>query len=478
MTGPQWTRGILVSRRLESHAKRPIRRIGLLSPTSGNLGNATMQCALIANLRKRIAGVEIVGITLNPDETCRRHGIPAFPLAAISRPSYTLIHAGSSNAEQRKAPILGRTKQWLKRIPVLGSVLRTLRTCSLEVNHLAAATGLVRRLDRIVIPGGGALDDFWGGPWGHPWSLLKWTALSRVYGVPFLFVSIGKSSLEQPLSRFFVRNALRLAAYRSYRDTDSKIAVQTLIDAPNDPVFPDLAFSYPNEVSPTSVGKGSQDSPLVVGVSPFAYCDPRAWPHKDERRYAAYVRQMAEVVKWLTREGHHVLLFTTDSPDTATVEEVQAMVSSSGIDGNAIQILPSSTELSPERLLKGISRADLVIASRLHGVILSHLCAIPALAISFDPKVDAHMNAIGQQAYCLNIQSLKLEALVERFNALKALREREATHIRCAALAFRHQLETQYDQIFVASCLSPGRPELQEQIEPSALSEYGGFGTR
>lgn len=457
---------------------RPIRRVGLLSPTSGNLGNAAMQVAMIANLRKRIAGVEILGITLNPDETHRRHGIEAFPLAGVSRANYTLCNPDSSKTAQQHTPKLDGVKQWLKKIPMLRSVVRAIRTCGMELAHITAAARVVRKLDRIIIPGGGTLDDFWGGPWGQPWAIFKWSVLSRVYGVPFLFVSIGKSSLERPLSRFFARTALRLAAYRSYRDKDSKIAVQFLIDASKDPVYPDLAFSYPCPTVQTSHGIGSQDGRLVVGVSPFAYCDPRAWPRKDERRYAAYVSQLAEMVKWLIKEHHRVLLFTTDSPDTATVEDILTMIPGNAIDADAIQILPSSTEQSPDSLLKGISRADLTIASRLHGVILSHLNATPVLALSFDPKVDAHMNAVGQRDYCLDIDHLQFNTFIERFNALRISREREAAHIRFAALAFRQQLDIQYERILGASPASSVTSDYHYQTDASPLSELGGSRTR
>src|SRR5208283_5458175 len=95
---------------------RQIHRIGLLSPTSGNLGNAAMQSAMIVNLRKRIAGVEILGITLNPEETQRRHGIEAFPLAGISRPDYGLFNSDRSETQKRQTPGPGRIKRGLKKI--------------------------------------------------------------------------------------------------------------------------------------------------------------------------------------------------------------------------------------------------------------------------------------------------------------------------------------------------------------------------
>jgi len=449
-----------------------IRSIGLLSPTSGNLGNAAMQSAMIANLRKRIVDVEILGITLNPDDTRRRHGIDAFPLAGVSRPYYAVYSSDSSNTGQRQILKPGRIKQWLKQIPVLRRFLRAIRTCGMELAHITAAARVVRKLDRIIIPGGGTLDDSWGGPWGQPWALFKWSVLSRVYGVQFLFVSIGKSSLEQPLSRFFVRIALRLASYRSYRDHDSKMAVQTLIDARNDPVYPDLAFSYPSPNVWTSRGNDSKDGRLLVGVSPIAYCDPRVWPQKDEGRYAAYVSQLAEMVKWLIKEHHRVLFFTTDSPDMHTVDDVQTLISASTIDAGTIQTLPGSTEQSPDTLLKGISPADLVIASRLHGVILSHLNTTPVLALSFDPKIEAHMNAVGQKDYCLSIDHLQLERLIERFTALRVARNEERACLRSAALRFRGLLDLQYDRILgiTHSSLMPSAE--QSHLDAPPLVRY------
>jgi len=461
-----------------STAHRQIRRIGLLSPTSGNLGNAAMQAAMIANIRKRIAGVEFLGITLNPDETHKRHGIEAFPLAGVSHAYYGLFNSASSEAGQRQLPKPGRIRRWLKTIPVLGGALRGIRTCVVELGHVVAAARVVRKLDRVIVPGGGALDEFWGGPWGQPWALFKWSVLSRVYGVPFLFVSIGKCSLERSLSRFFVRIALRLAEYRSYRDPDSKIAVQALIDAPDDQVYPDLAFSYPSPVIQASPDGAPREARLVVGVSPIAYCDPRTWPRKDEQRYAAYVSQLAEMVRWLIREGYHVRFFTTDSPDAATVDDLQSMISASAINGDAIQTLASSTEQSPDSLLRGISDVDLTIASRLHGVILSHLNATPVLALSFDPKVDAHMNEVGQKEYCLSIDHLRIEMLIERFTALETARKREQDRLRRAARRFRRLLDVQYDRILFAPHSSSVTSDDHNQIRACPLAEIGRYRTK
>jgi len=450
--------------------KRPIRRIGLLSPTSGNLGNAAMQTAMIANIRERIPDVELLGITLNPEETRRRFGIPAFPLAGSSRPNYILFNSGNSATQLHESPMLQRIKQWAKQIPLLGRLLRVIRMCGQELAHIVSAARVVRKLDRVIIPGGGALDDFWGGPWGHPWALLKWSVLSRAYGVPLWFVSIGKCSLERPLSRFFLRIALRLAEYRSYRDNESKVAVQTLIDASNDPVYPDLAFSYPVPIPQLAGGYGSGEGRLVVGVSPIAYCDPRVWPLKDERRYAAYLRLVTEVVKRLLKERHQVLFFATDGPDVETIHDIQAMISDSSIDSDAIRSLPGPSQLTTDGLLKGICRADLIIASRLHGVILSQLIATPALALSYDPKVDVHMSEIGQKEYCLHVDHVQAQTVIERLHALKQARSKEAVRLRAAGELLRQQLESQYDRLLGTKLSSPTMGDHPDEVLASPPS--------
>jgi polysaccharide pyruvyl transferase WcaK-like protein len=424
-----------------------VRRFGLLSPWSGgNLGNSAIISAVIFNLSKRIPGLQFVGLTLNTEQTNRRYGIEAFPLAAVSRDCYGQHGSGSDTV--KPGTLRGmRVKEWLKRIPLIGGLLRSARMWSREIAHIITASRVVRRLDGVIIPGGGALDEFWGGPWGHPWSLAKWSILSRISRVPLLFVSVGKCSLERPMSRSLTRIALRLAAYRSYRDPESKIAVQSLITAPDDPVFPDLAFSYPVRFAHQSGRSQSRHGRLLVGVSPIAYCDPRVWPVKDRGRYTAYVERLAEIVKWLLAQGHQLVFFATDSPDVATIEDLLASVSPKPKHSDSISILPSPVEQGLDQHLERIAKADLVIASRLHGIILSHLVAVPTLAISYDPKVDVQMRISKQTDYCLNIDTLKFDTFVERFETMKAARSRESAHLRSTALLFRQRLDSQYDQI-------------------------------
>ena len=110
-----------------------IRRIGLISPyTGGNSGNAAIISAIIANIHKRVAGVEILGITLNPPETRRRHGIEAFPLAGVSRPFYGVFNSEGSRTSRRRPAMFAQIKQWLKSIPGLRSFVSATRNFAMS----------------------------------------------------------------------------------------------------------------------------------------------------------------------------------------------------------------------------------------------------------------------------------------------------------------------------------------------------------
>lgn len=441
-----------------------IHRVGLISPCLGNLGNAAILSSMIAAIRKRVPGAGIIGITLSPEDTRRRHGIEAFPITGASRANYSVPKRNFAGTQDQAAKGWWRLKEWLKRIPWLRTLVRRIRVCWGELAHVVACLRLVRTLDRVIITGGGALDEFWGGPWGHPWTLFKFAVLSRVCRVPFLFVSVGKCSLEHPLSRFFARNALWLADYRSYRDQDSKVAVQELFRSPHDPVFPDLAYRYPIPRLSARRNHAVGDRGMVVGVSPIAYCDPRVWPFKDEQRYVRYLQQLAEMVKWLVRQKHQVVLFATDNPDVETIRDLKVLMSDGSVDVSSVEVLPGPPEQTTEGLLQRICQTDLVVASRLHGVILSHLTAIPVLAISYDHKVDVHMTDIGQNDYSLNIDEVVAEMLIERFNALEAVRERESAHLASAVQLYREQVDEQYDRLFGAAQSLYGVPENQDQL--------------
>lgn len=417
--------------------------IGLLSPCGwGNLGDAAIQDVAIAAVRARWPDGRIVAFTSNPADTRERHGVPAFPLSGHAPPNYSIGGRSLPRTAQPVDAVLAR----LERVAPLRGSARALRSASdfvhAEPGHLRLARRWLREMALLVVSGGGQIDDYWGGAWGHPYVLWKWSALARSARVPVAVVSVGLGTLRTSLAQRFARGALVRARYRSYRDERTRDGVARLLGADlGGPVVPDLAFGY-RPPPPTSGAIAGAD-PTAVGVGPIAYCDPRVWPRKDPRAYRAYVERLGRVVARLTAEGRPVRFFCTDWGDRPVVEDVWAAAGAPALASR------TPTPTLPD-LFAAFAGVGTVIASRLHGVLLAHLAGRPVAALSYDWKVARHMEEMQQSAFCLDIEGWDDAALgtalagLERAWAGGEMRESVARSLA----AYRARVDAQFAEVF------------------------------
>ena len=410
--------------------------IGLLSPCGwGNLGDAAIQEVTIAAVRSRWPEARIVAFTSNPGDTRRRHGIEAHPLSGFERPAYSI----AERALPRSAAPIDRVLQRLQGIRGLwraGGVARAVNDfAQSESLHWTLARRWVRELDLLLVSGGGQLDDYWGGTWGHPYALWKWTALARRARTPVLILSVGMGTLRSALARSFVRGALGRAAYRSFRDARTRTRISELLGlADAGPVVPDLAFGL--EPAPLA---GSAPPPSV-GISPIAYCDPRVWPRQDAGVYRAYVDRLAALVRRLAGAGRRVVLFSTDGPDRVVMQEVWAAA------GSPSSAVLARTETVAE-LFAALARVDVVVASRLHGVILAQMAGCPVVALSYDWKVAQHMGDIGQSAYCLDIDAFDAASLDAALAAIEARGDQVRASLAREMADRRRRVRRQFEDV-------------------------------
>jgi polysaccharide pyruvyl transferase WcaK-like protein len=420
----------------------------------GNLGDAAIQEAMIDNIRLRLPEVELVGICLNPDNTREIHGIPAIP---IFRKQVTRC-VGGDESDMRTGTytisVARRFKARLKSVPVLFRFLQTLKSCVeiaqnglRELCFLARTLSRLRGLDVLVISGGGQISDEWGGPWHHPAAILKWITCARIAGTRVYVVSVGVGPIRRPLSGALFRLALRLAHYRSYRDRESHSLLAPSGFTRADPVYPDLAFSLPVR---QGGGAPRGGRPLVIGVSPMSYCHPGvgAWPVQDRERYDRYRETLAELGRHALSSDHSVSIFTSQiQNDRFAFDDFSRLLADSEATAARKRLLADPTR-NLAQLISQISATDVVIASRLHGVILSFLLHKPVIALSYDPKVAAVMRQFGQSAFCLDIETATADLVRERLDALCTSLEEVTIAIRATATSHRARLEEQFDHLF------------------------------
>ena len=405
------------------------RRVALLSPCGwGNLGDAAILDTLICQLRSDDANVDIIGLTLNPADTRQRHKIDAMALRGFTSPHYAVVQAqdfGESITVAGKgdpggadiefdAHNLHGLREKLKRIPGAIAAVHWLRRvghlagCVIaEARHWVKSFLLMRHTDVLVVAGGGQLDEFWGGPWGHPYVLCRWAVLAKLTSTPFLVLSVGTGELNSSLGKFFVRKALELAAYRSYRDQGSKDLIAFIAVSRADPVVPDLALGYPAH------GVQVRATPKVIGVSPMSFKGPSGWPDSDEKAFAVYLKQMVGLVVYLINAGYGVTLFPSVRSDWSAVNDLLAELPPEVAD----EVSSPVTE-TVEDLFRVYATIDLTVASRLHGVLLSHVAGRPAIALSYERKVEAIMRDFGNERFCFGIDGISIPIIVEGIDAL------------------------------------------------------------
>jgi polysaccharide pyruvyl transferase CsaB len=230
--------------------------------------------------------------------------------------------------------------------------------------------------DALVLGGGSLLQDA-----TSLLSLLYYASLilaARRRGLPILLWGQGLGPLRRRRSRVLVRGLLRLASAISWRDADSaalaeRWGVRGLLGS--DPVW-----ALPGgEGTRAPVAGGG---PIVLCWRPVAGLAPAGW------------RALLEGVERLAEEADLPVLWLPFHRD-----QDGGLLGRLRADGLLPQRLGARSRevgaADPGQARALFAGAGLVLAMRLHGLILAALSGAPCAALSYDPKVAAAATAIG-----------------------------------------------------------------------------------
>ncbi len=387
------------------------RRVALFGPyVSRNLGDTATQMSVMQNLRRRCPDVQFLGVSPEPDDTLRSLGIPSFPLTGFGESAGNLGGEFHTSAH----PDRGR---------------------AVSFRAIRKIAGFIRSLDLLVISGGGQIDDFWGGPWAHPWSMLLWTTIARWQGVPVVYLAIGLDKLDAALSRRFCVWALRMASARSFRDPQTHQAMLQLgLNKPSS-VCPDVVFAL--EFAETRVATGSQ--PFVV-LSPISR---KTWSSMETDTHTRYLQALIEAGLHFAKQGFAIRIVCSQTVmDSADARHIARCLT----EGGVVELTLCDAPIV-EDFLRHVSGAELVVASRLHAVILSLITGAPVVALAHLGKVGAAMKAVTLDDFCLSLQGFHTDQLLTLIDHALSRREILRDQIRAANLRLRSELLPTFDTL-------------------------------
>jgi polysaccharide pyruvyl transferase WcaK-like protein len=392
----------------------------------GNFGNDSTLQAMLYYLRRLAPDVEFNCICTGPETVATTFGITAVP----SRPVVV--------------------KPWAVRAPLARLARRLFVRGPSEPYRWLKGVKTLWGTEALIIPGTGLLTDAYGlFHWG-PYDMFRWSVTAKLCRCKLFFVSVGAGPVYSRIGRFFVKAALSLADFRSYRDESTVQYLKGVgFQAGSDPVYPDLAFSLPESLIPR--GHHSEGGRLVVGLGLMGHAGRYSVERPTSAIYAAYLETLVEFVKWLLAHEFNVRLLNADLGDIPAAREFRSLLKERVATREEGRIIDEPAA-SAEDLLAQLVATDLVVATRFHNVLLALLLNKPVLAISFHHKCSSLMNQMGLSEYCQDINRLNSARLVEQFRQLHQNAGGVKRMIREKVAACRDALDEQYGIIFGDIC--------------------------
>ncbi|MGW2305396.1 polysaccharide pyruvyl transferase family protein [Streptomyces sp. NPDC001809] len=405
----------------------PAVRVGLFGLLgSGNLGNDGSLEAVLGYLRREHRDAVVDAMCGGPEVVRLRHRLPA-----------TRLHwyRGEYRTASRAGAVAGKG---------LGKLVDAVRTAA-----------WVRRHDVVIVPGMGVLEATLPlRPWGFPYALFLLCASGRLFGTRVALVGVGAGPVGNRATRTLVRWSARLAAYRSYRDTQSRDALREMgVDTAGDPVHPDLAFALP---APPAGPPSGTPGPVCVGVMDFHGAD-------DDRDRAGeihrrYLDGTTRFVRALVEDGRPVRLLTGDAVDATVVAAILDAVDS--------PLVTAAETASLDDLMREMAAADAVVATRYHNLVCALRVGVPTLALSYAAKSDALMELMGLGAYRHSAREADADRLLERFREL----EKHAAELRRTLAERNLTVGRLLDEQFTAltAAVFPGTGRTDAHAHPPA----------
>jgi polysaccharide pyruvyl transferase WcaK-like protein len=428
--------------------KRANKKIGLLHHIGGgNLGDDATLDAVARNIKLRWPNAEIVALSMNPDDTQRRHGIVSHPVRRKGWSiGYTPTAAGGTLKETVKA-LTRKYRTVFYLLKATSAVVRVPSEVFAELSFLLSSRRNIQSFDLLIVCGGGQLTEK-DGPWGFPYTIFKWVVLARSAGVRCIFLNVGAGPLARPLGKFFVTRALQAADYVSFRDDKSQALVREVGFTGESWVYPDSAYAL--EGITTNGALLERPAQPIVGFAPMPYPGPRDeyLAEKDHVVYDEFLLKLAVFASWLVDQSYRLTFFGTDlGVDPQAIKDLKTVLLNQHGVSSSQDCINHPVKLTHD-LLATMSGMDYIVTCRFHGVIFAHLLNKPVLAIAHHPKVKDLMSDLELSNYCIDIHNLDVQMLTEKFASMVVNADEIKTRMAASLARNRQQLETQFDELF------------------------------
>ncbi|MGE5554093.1 MAG: polysaccharide pyruvyl transferase CsaB [Betaproteobacteria bacterium] len=245
--------------------------------------------------------------------------------------------------------------------------------------NLGAVQGALSRADLLLSGGGSLLQDI-----TSLRSLVYYLgvmALAQWRGVPVFFYAQGVGPLRRPLARWLVRRVAQGVAGITVRDEASaELLRQIGVRRPPIHVTADPVFAFvPDGVGMEAATAAPEGEKPVFGFAFRPWRGEETWQPAVAQAAGELARRYGAEIRWLS--------FHPDR-DLAVSRALQAEC-----PAPSVVVEPGQT---PAEVFAQVAQCHLVVAARLHALIIGAVAGRPVVGVSYDPKVEALVAQLGQ----------------------------------------------------------------------------------
>lgn len=343
-----------------------------------------------------------------------------------------------------------------------------------EIPALAEA---VCRSDLVLIGGGGLFMDYWGLDEESYFRILHGgistygtlAGLAAAFGIPYALVGVGVGPLASESAREHTRRIFSQARLATVRDPESlalldEIGLSPLPDHIH--LTADLAFGLQPGPQDEAAADRFCDSLGIRPDKPVLGISVRYWdfpvPPSD------WLPSLAQAVRdFLTEADTQALLLPFQVGEEGSLTDdlqlSRRLIQTINLP-DRLHLLPQVPDIYVMQSL--ISRCDLLLGMRLHGLLMAINGHIPAVALAYDPKVNALMNLVGfsQLTCALPPSATKLSDMLKQ-----TWLERESLSNQARQVHKRLKSQTDKNMEYVSQVLDslspkPGANPLQDFV--------------
>lgn len=279
--------------------------------------------------------------------------------------------------------------------------------------YLPRVLGFLKRSD-LVIYGGGDLIN------GDLCSM-SFLRLAKLLGVPVMCCSVGALPMMSSFQRFFTRRALNSMDAISVRDESSKDRLQALgVDKVPVHATADLAFLLLPKLHGNRLleGNGHNGASMTVGMNVRSqdemYYFYSTW---DEDRFLDTVTKVCNRI--IGDLDAHIVFLPMETCERKKYYHTQVFDETIGhrILGNIDRkdrFSMLAREYTPDELKGLLSHMDLLIAMRLHTLLIASDQGIPMVAFDYAPKLHSFMSQIGREDFLVDTHDLSEESIMAK----------------------------------------------------------------